>query len=77
MGERGQIVIPQRIREEMGLQKGEKFMILQDKEHLILKPARMTREDLTALIEKAREHAKKHHLTKKDLANAIKKARAA
>lgn len=38
VGERGQIVIPQEIREKMKIKKGEKFLVIREKEDIIFRP---------------------------------------
>ena len=40
MGERGQIVIPQDFRKEMGLRKGEKFIAVLVDEKIVLEPVK-------------------------------------
>jgi AbrB family looped-hinge helix DNA binding protein len=37
MSSRGQLVIPKRIRKEMGLQERDKFIIVRDSENVILR----------------------------------------
>ena len=77
IGERGQVVIPQTFREEMDLHTGDKFMVLQRGDTLVLKRLRApSREDFEKMLTKAHEHAKKHNLTEEDMWDAIKKARA-
>jgi AbrB family looped-hinge helix DNA binding protein len=39
MGERGQIVIPQEIREKLKLKQGEKFLIINEGEDIIFRPS--------------------------------------
>jgi len=77
IGERGQVVIPQSVRKQMSLNKGEKLIVIQ-KEGLILfkrlEPPKL--EDFEKLLKKTHEHAKKHRLTEKDMWTAIKKTRA-
>lgn len=77
LGERGQVVIPQSFRDEMSLHKGEKFMVLQRGDMLVLKRlSAPTKEDFENMLKKGHEHAKKHKLTEEDMWNAIKKVRA-
>ena len=40
MGERGQIVIPQEFREDLGIKKGEKFLVVRSKDKLIFQQMR-------------------------------------
>ena len=77
IGERGQIVIPLSLREEMGVHKGDKFMALQRGDMIILKKlSAPSIEDFERMIKKAHEHAEKHKLQQKDMKEAIHKARA-
>jgi len=77
IGERGQVVIPQSLRGDMHLHKGDKFMVLQRGDMLILKKLRApSMEDFDKMLKKSHAHAKKHGLTEKDLQDAIKRARA-
>ena len=76
IGERGQVVIPQSIRDEMSIHKGDKFMVLQKGDLLVLKKlcAPMT-DDFDKLLQRSHEHAQKHNLTEKDGQDAITRAR--
>lgn len=76
LGERGQIVIPLELRERLNLGKGEKFMIVESGEVIILKRLTAPSEkEFNELLKKAKEHAKKETLTEKDLIDAIEKTR--
>ena len=76
IGERGQVVIPQSFRDEMSIHKGDKFMVLQRGDMLVLKKLRApSKSDFEKMLQKGHAHAKKHGLTKDDLQDAIKKAR--
>jgi AbrB family looped-hinge helix DNA binding protein len=76
IGERGQVVIPQSFREQMGLSKGDKFMVLQRGDMLLLKKMKApTMEDFDRMLKKSQEHAKKHGMTPKDLQDAIDRVR--
>lgn len=76
IGERGQIVIPLSLREEMGVHKGDKFMALQRGDMIILKKlSAPTTEDFEKMIKKAHEHAEKHKVKQRDLDEAIQKVR--
>jgi len=76
IGERGQVVIPQSFRDDMSIRKGDKFMVLQRGDMLVLKKLRApSREDFDKMLQKAHTHAKKHGLTEKDLPDAITRAR--
>ncbi len=76
LGERGQIVIPQTFREHLKLQKGEKFIIAEQGDAIILRRLKApTKLEFESLIRKTHEFAKKHGLAEKDMWDAIKKAR--
>lgn len=76
IGERGQVVIPQSFREHMRIHKGDKFMILQQGDTIILKKLRVpTKDDFERMLKKAHTHAQKHGLTEKDLNEAQKQTR--
>jgi len=76
IGERGQVVIPQSFRDDMGIQQGDKFIVLERGDMIILKKLKSpTEEDVNKMFNKAQEHAKKHNLKEEDMFDAIKKAR--
>jgi len=76
IGERGQVVIPQSFRDQMRIHKGDKFMILQQGDTIILKRLQApTKTDFEGMLKKAHAHAQKHGLTEKDLKEALKQAR--
>ncbi|MDT8380461.1 MAG: AbrB/MazE/SpoVT family DNA-binding domain-containing protein [Desulfotignum sp.] len=76
MSSKGQVVIPENIRKKMNLKPGAQFVVVGDKDVVILKNiSPPSLEDFDALISKAREDGKKAGLKKEDVAEAIKKAR--
>ncbi len=77
IGERGQVVIPQSVRDEMSIHKGDKFMVLKRGDMLVLKKLRAPSiDDFEKMLKKGHTHAKKHGLTEKDAQDAIIRARA-
>ena len=77
LGERGQVVIPQEFRKSMGLHIGEKFIVIERGDMLVLKRIKApAMEEFDAMIAKSHAHAKKQGLTEKDLQEAVKRARA-
>lgn len=50
VGEKGQIVIPKKIREDFKIGKGTKLLISEDKEKITLKPAKLTEKQLLMLL---------------------------
>lgn len=76
LGERGQIVIPLAFRENLNLQKGEKFIVVEQGDDIVLRRIKApTKEEFENLLRKTHEHAKKHGLTEKDLLDAISRVR--
>ena len=76
MSSKGQVVIPEGIRKRLGLKAGAQFVVVGDKDVVILKaisPPAM--EDFDALISQARKQAKKAGMKRSDIAAAIAKVR--
>ncbi|MFU8770954.1 MAG: AbrB/MazE/SpoVT family DNA-binding domain-containing protein [Anaerolineales bacterium] len=76
MSSKGQIVIPEAIRKKMNLQPGDQFIVVGKDDVVILKA--ITAPDITTfdkLIKQAREQAKMVNLNRKDIADAVSKAR--
>jgi AbrB family looped-hinge helix DNA binding protein len=76
MSSKGQVVIPEGIRKRLGLKAGAQFVVIGDKDVVILKvisPPSM--EDFDALISEARKQTRKAGLKRTDIAVAISKAR--
>ena len=76
MSSKGQVVIPEDIRKKLGLKSGSRFMVLGDKDVVILKtisPPSM--KEFDDIIKKARLQAKKAGLTEEDIQDAIRKVR--
>jgi len=76
MSSKGQVVIPEEIREFMHLQAGAQFVVFAEKDVVILKvitPPSMSEFD--GLIKQARASARKVGLSKADVKAAILKAR--
>ena len=76
MSSKGQVVIPEGIRKRLGLKTGAQFVVVGDKDVVILKaisPPSM--EDFDALISEARRQAKKAGMKQSDITKAIARAR--
>jgi AbrB family looped-hinge helix DNA binding protein len=72
MSSKGQVVIPEEIRTKLGLRSGSRFMVVGDKDVVILKtitPPSMKEFDV--IIKKARKQAKEAGLTEKDINDAV------
>lgn len=73
---KGQVVIPDRIRKEMGLTSGSKLIVVTDGTNLLLKPIEEPKlNSFKKLIEESRKFAKKEKLDKADVQKAIKDVR--
>jgi AbrB family looped-hinge helix DNA binding protein len=76
MSSKGQVVIPEEIRKRLGLKAGSRFVVLGDKDTVILKtisPPSM--KDFDSLIKEARRQAKRVGLKRSDISAAVAKAR--
>jgi len=76
MSSKGQVVIPEAVRERLGLRAGAEFVVLGDGDVVILKaihPPPMSEFD--GLIAKAEVAAKEAGLTRADIGRAVKDAR--
>jgi AbrB family looped-hinge helix DNA binding protein len=76
MSSKGQVVIPEGIRKRLGLKAGAQFVVVGDKDVVILKaisPPSMG--DFDTLIVEARRQAKKAGMKRSDITTAIAKAR--
>ena len=78
MSSKGQVVIPEKVRQELGLEVGSQFVVMANKDTIILKSISrptITMADFSELIEKTRRAVKEAGITKKDLKNTIKEVR--
>lgn len=76
MSSKGQVVIPEDIRKKLGLKSGSRFMVVGDKDVVILKtisPPSM--KEFDGIIKKVRSQAKEAGLTQDDIKEAISRAR--
>lgn len=76
MSSKGQVVIPEEIRKRLGLKAGSRFVVVGDKDTVILKtisPPSM--KDFDDLINEARRQAKSVGLKRSDIASAVAKVR--
>jgi len=73
---KGQVIIPESIRKKLQLKTGTQFVVVADKDVVILKNiAAPTLQEFDGLIAKARKTAKQAGLKKKDIEAAIAKVR--
>jgi len=76
MSVKGQVVIPQAVRTDMGLMPGSKLMVLSDGENILIKPLPVPKlAAFTRLVGESRAYAKMAGLKKSDVASAIRKVR--
>ena len=73
MSSKGQVVIPEEIRDRLGLTAGTQFVVIGDNGVVILKtlaPPRMS--DFDELVSQARRQARKAGLKRSDISKAVK-----
>lgn len=76
MSSKGQIVIPDAIRSRLGLKSGDRFLVLGDKDVVILKTlSSPSIAQFDALIRKARRQARAAGLKRSDVAKAVADSR--
>jgi len=76
MSSKGQIVIPETIRKRLNLQPGAQFVVVGEDDVVILKAITVPGiEPFDRLIQEARQQANKAGLKRRDIANAVSKAR--
>ena len=76
MSSKGQVVIPENIRKQLNLKAGVQFVVVGEKDVVILKTiAPPPLDEFDALIADARKKGKQAGLTKSDIKDAISKAR--
>jgi AbrB family looped-hinge helix DNA binding protein len=76
MSSKGQVVIPENIRRNLNLKAGAQFIVVGEKDVVILKnitPPSI--DEFDEIIAKARKDGRKAGLKKTDIAEAIKKVR--
>jgi AbrB family looped-hinge helix DNA binding protein len=77
LSSKGQVVIPEEVRNRLGLKPGAQFVVLGDKDVVILKviqPPRLS--DFDGIVGRARRAAKRAGMKQRDLTRAVRKARA-
>lgn len=76
LSSKGQVVIPEEIREQLHLEPGTRFIVLGEGDAVILKtitPPEMSEFD--SIIQKARQQASEAGITARDVDDAVKEAR--
>ena len=73
---RGQVVIPQSLRDKLRIREGEKFVVIGEDNTIVLRKLEMPSfKGFDKLLAKTREFAKKNELKENDVEQAVKKAR--
>jgi len=76
MSSRGQVVIPESIRSEMGLGTGSRFVVIWHGDVVMLKViSPPSLEEFNAVQKRLQQAAKKAGLKRKDIAKAVTKVR--
>ena len=76
MSSKGQVVIPEEIRQQLGLDSGTQFVVVGQKDVIILKTiAAPSMQEFDGLIKQTRKHAKASGLKRSDITLAVTKAR--
>jgi AbrB family looped-hinge helix DNA binding protein len=76
LSSKGQVVIPEEVRNRLGLKPGAQFVVLGDKDVVILKviqPPNMS--EFGEIVGQARRAAKRAGMKKADVARAVRKVR--
>jgi AbrB family looped-hinge helix DNA binding protein len=76
MSSKGQVVIPEAIRLELGLEAGAQFVVLGQRDAIILKSiSKPSTSEFRAMLKSARQEARKAGMKKTDIAAAVRKVR--
>ena len=77
MSSKGQVVIPEEIREQLGLTAGTQFVVVGDRDVVILKTlSAPSMSEFDSLIVEARRQAKTAKMSRTDIQNAVKAVKA-
>jgi AbrB family looped-hinge helix DNA binding protein len=78
LSSKGQVVIPEEIRDRLGLKPGAEFVVVGERDVVILKAiAPPAMEEFDDLVRRAREAARKAGMKPADVRKAVSKARMA
>ena len=76
LSSKGQVVIPEEVRNQLGLKAGDQFVVVGEDDAVILKTITPPSiRDFDAIIEKARKQARANRMKRSDIAKAIVKVR--
>lgn len=78
MSSKGQVVIPEEVRDALGLEPGTQFVVVGEGDVIILKAVSVPdMSDFDDLIEQARKQAREAGMRRADVAAALRAVRAA
>ncbi len=73
LSSKGQVVIPEEIRLELGLEPGERFLVVAENDVVVLKKLALpSAKEFRSLVKRARDQAKAVGLTESDIEAALK-----
>jgi len=76
LSSKGQVVIPEEVRNQLGLKAGDQFVVVGEGDAVILKTITPPSiRDFDAIIEKARKQARATRMKRLDIVKAIAKVR--
>jgi len=76
MSSKGQVVIPEDIRKRLGFKAGSQFVVVGEKDVVILKAISLpSMEEFDALIDETRKQARQAGIKRPDIAAAVAKVR--
>lgn len=75
MSSKGQVVIPEAIRQEMGLETGAQFVVGSRDATILKSISKPSPAEFNALLNAARRQAKKAGMKKADVESAVRKVR--
>ena len=76
MSSKGQVVIPEEIRDRLGLKAGVQFVVIGERDVVILKAlSAPSMAEFDGLISKARKQARKSKMKRADIVEARKRVR--
>jgi AbrB family looped-hinge helix DNA binding protein len=76
LSSKGQVVIPEDVRKELGLEPGAQFIVMGEGDLVILKKIEAPdRSEFLALAKKVRSQVRKAGMTRSDVKNAVRSVR--
>jgi AbrB family looped-hinge helix DNA binding protein len=76
MSSKGQVVIPEAVRNRLGLKPGARFVVMGDRDVVILKTiAAPAREEFATIAAMARRQVREARIKRSDVARVVRKVR--